>query len=262
MSFDDKDCMFMPFFEIVDNIGSGEFRKHNYFDTGTLFWSLSRLFGYYRRIMENIIAYKKTGDREYTYLLDADIETYIIRTRIILNDIAFIIRKMYPENTRKLKNPKGAVHPNNKEMSITDIYNYFTDNPDFHPEMKAVLDQNSDWIFYVKDQRDAIIHYKSKIIIFYPEEISFAFFNPANDQPMETMEDGSTRLVLRPVYSYINDHMISLLRFINIDLVKALSDYIASGKIKATQAGIAGSTRILGSGIPLFNELNPDFKAI
>lgn len=261
---DEQGSMKMPFFEIVENIALGQFGQVNYFGTGSLFWSLSRLFGYYSRIMESYISYKTSGNREQIGIMAADIESFIIRDRIILNDIAFIIRKMYPDQIRYFKNPPHVpVHPLNREMSIIDLYSSFDKNPGVHFEMKKVLDKNRDWIMSIKDSREKIIHYKHKIVLFYPEnnEISFALMGAALDEPTELFPDGSRRLILTPVYNFINNEMVSLLRFLNFNLVEVYRNYIRAGKVKSVQVGIEGSTKIVGPTIGMFTRLNPNFEA-
>ncbi|GAI26536.1 unnamed protein product, partial [marine sediment metagenome] len=52
--------------------------------------------------------------------IESDIESFIIRQRIILNDIAYIIRQFLPKELRGLKNPKGPTHSLNKEMRISE----------------------------------------------------------------------------------------------------------------------------------------------
>ncbi|MBU2591409.1 MAG: hypothetical protein ABIJ24_04555 [Nitrospinota bacterium] len=239
-----------PLFGLLGSLGHSEFRWYHHFDTGTLFWSLTRLFGFYHRIILSLQL-----QREQRVFLDSDIESFIIRMRIVLNDTAFIIRQLLPKNEQGLKGPKGGVHPRNKEMSMMDIFKYIEKNPnDFH-EFTNVLKQNRDWIFRLRDQRDNIIHYKSKVIIFETEpNISFAMLNAAGTEVTEPTEDGGQRVVTTPIFEYINSQTLSLHKFLHVDLVSAIEQYIKRSGMKFSEVG--ENPRMTCMGIPLFKEIN------
>ena len=67
--------------------------------------------------------------------MEADIESFIIRMRVVLNDIAFVIRQLFPANTRGLKGPRGGTHPKNREMSIIDIIEFLEKEGTDYPEL-------------------------------------------------------------------------------------------------------------------------------
>ncbi len=158
---DDPHSLYVPLFESLYAIGFGEHENPHYFDIGTLFWSLTRLFGCYERII-SVIDLK----RDERLFLDADIESFIIRFRIVLNDIAFVIWQLLPKNTRGLKRPRGGTHPKNREISVLLLSEYLTENSSTYPELAMVLSNAIPWITRLRKERDNVIHYKSKVFIF------------------------------------------------------------------------------------------------
>ena len=79
----ETNSIYVPFFELIHDIGFGEHADAHHFNTNTLFWSLTRLFGCYERVMT--VLHLPRCDRPY---LDADVESFLIRYRIVLIDPA------------------------------------------------------------------------------------------------------------------------------------------------------------------------------
>lgn len=238
-----------PLFGLLGSLGHCQYGWYHHFETGTLFWSLTRLFGFYHRI---IVSLHEKNNRAF---LESDIESFIIRMRIVLNDVAFIIRQLLPDQTHGLKGPKGGTHPRNKEMSIFDIYSYLSNKPNQFPEIKAALYKNKDWIFRLKEQRDNIVHYKSKVIIFQTEpDLSFAMLNAAGTERTVATEDGGRRVVMTPVFEFINSQMLSFHNFMHADLHNALKEHIARNGIDFKEIG--SDPRMSSLGIALFKKIN------
>lgn len=165
---DDPHSLYVPLFESLDAVGFGEHENPHHFNTGTLFWSLTRLFGCYERIM-SVIDLK----REERPFLDADVESFIIRFRIVLNDIAYVIWQLLPKNTRGLKGPRGGTHPRNREMSVFLLTEYLTANASTYSELTTAFSDATPWITRLRNDRDNVIHYKSKVVIFEGEYSKF-----------------------------------------------------------------------------------------
>lgn len=75
----EKHAISVPLFSVLSSIGLNAHQNFNFFNTSSLFWSLTRLFGYYYRIVTVLDL-----SREARPFLDSDIEGFIIRTRIVL----------------------------------------------------------------------------------------------------------------------------------------------------------------------------------
>jgi hypothetical protein len=106
-----RDSLPVPFFATLHAIGFGEHGNLHHFETGTLFWSLVRLFGHYERIAE--VLNRPSHQRPH---LESDIESYIVRLRIVLNDIAYVIWQFLPKSTRGLKAKRG--HPRSSSLLV------------------------------------------------------------------------------------------------------------------------------------------------
>ncbi|MCF8241463.1 MAG: hypothetical protein K9J16_08740 [Melioribacteraceae bacterium] len=239
-----------PLFGLLGSIGHLKYGWYHHFEVGTLFWSLTRLFSCYHRIVTVV-----NLGRDHRPFIEEDIENYIIRMRIVLNDVAFIIRQLLPENKRDLKNPKGGTHPKNREMSIFEIIDFFSKYPDEIPQLSSVLNNNKGWISRMKNQRDNIIHYKSKVIIFETEpDISFAMLNAAGTEKTEKTSDGGIRVVMTPVFEFINSQTVSLYNFLQIDLYNALKEFIC--KTDSNFKEIGTDPRMSCIGIEIFKKIN------
>lgn len=239
-----------PLFGLLGSLGLKKYGWYDHFDVGTLFWSLIRLFNCYHRIVTVV-----SLDRNQRPFLDVDIENYIIRMRIVLNDIAFILRQLLPENKRYIKNPKGNTHPRNKEMSIFEIINYFSKYPNEIPEITEALNNNKKWIFEMKEQRDNIIHYKSKVVIFESKpDISFAMVNAAGTEKKEKTLEGGIRISTIPVLTFINSQTLSLNNLLQIDLYNSINKYV--NKIDSNFKEIGTNSRMGCIGIEMFKKIN------
>lgn len=245
---EDTNAIHVPFFRTLGAISYGEYKEYRYFDTGTLFWSLSRLFGNYERIMSVLDSPK--NERGY---LDSDIEHFVIRFRIVLNDIAFIIRRLLPQNVRGFKSPGGGAHPRNREMSYSDLSKSLLKSTEF-PEVAAAFYNASKWVDKFKKERENVVHYKTKIVVFEAHPLAFGFMDAAGEIGVEKTSDGGHRLTLHPIANYVNDLTLNLHQFMHIDLNAAVENHATRLGLKQVQVGT--NERIICAGIRRFRELN------
>ncbi len=246
----DDDSLLVPLFEILDSIGFGEHENPRHFDTGTLFWSLTRLFGCYERVMSAVDL-----PREDRHFLDADIEHFIVRFRIVLNDIAFVVRQLLPPQVRGLQNPRGGTHPKNKEMSMFSLSQHLTDNASSLPELAAPFSNAQKWMTRLKNDRDNVVHYKAKVVIFETlPSASFTMLNAAGTERTIPTPDGGSRLLLEPVGEFVNDQMLALHQFMHIELAGAIEAYADRSGFKRVKIG--WDQRITCLGIRRFRKVN------
>lgn len=238
----DPNDLSVPMFEVLRAIGFGEHENPHYFNTGTLFWSLTRLFGCYERI---ILALEQPfGERPY---LEADIENFIVRFRIVLNDLAYVLWQLLPQNARDLKGPKGGTHPKNKEVSITAISDYLIANPKLYPELADTLTRAQPWISRLKNDRDNVIHYKSKALVFDTHPPSFALINAAGTERSEATPEGGSRLILEPIPNFVNDQLLSLHKFMHADLALSIRAHAIRSNFKLIAVGSNERMQCIGT---------------
>jgi hypothetical protein len=226
----EKHHMRAPFFEYLLRLELGAQR---YFDS-SLSMSLSRAFGFYQRIMElEGEEDPHRGRPSMSLFLDADIESFIIRHRIILNDLASILRHLYPAGIRGMPSPRGAVDPSDRETSIWELEKFCAKNPGFHPGLLEILERNRRWLHDVRSQRDRIIHYKAKVMVISYEDgrLEFIVHSPSWAGLQTISENGVERIVGVPVFSFVHDQMESLWRFMNGDLVAAMREYAVKNQL-------------------------------
>lgn len=238
---DDPHSLRVPLFSAFDSIGFGEHGNIRHFDTGTLFWSLQRLFGCYERIMSAVdLPYE-----EQTYL-DADLEHFIVRFRIVLNDLSFAVRQLLPANARGLPSPSGPTHPRNREMSISALLKYIEAHGVDHPELTSAFVSAKSWINRMKNDRDNVVHYKSKALIFDNDPISFALINAAGTERTEPTADGGHRLVLIPLADFVDDQMKALHKFMHAELAAAVGAHAKRVGLRMLAAGWNHRIRCIG----------------
>ena len=238
-----------PLFNVLYAIGFGEHDNFHHFDTGTLFWSLTRLFGHYERVMAALPL--PFDQRQF---LESDLEGYIIRFRIVLNDIAYIIRQFLPANLRGLKGPKGRTHLRNREVSFFDIAKFLAQRSTEHPELAAVFATALPWATRLKEGRDNVMHYKSKAIVFDNQPPSFALISAAGTEKTEPTPEGGRKLLTIPVPDFVNGQLLSLYTFMHSDLPPAITAHAKKHGIKTTPAG--WNSRMSCIGTARFKELN------
>jgi len=222
----------MPLFGILYSIGLGEHNSIHHYNTGSLFWSLARLFSSYERVMSAVHI-----SREYQLYLEDDIENFIIRFRIVLNDIAYVVRQVLPENQRGLSGPKGAVHPKNREVSFFKLKKYLAEQSEHFPEFTQVFSMTDSWTKKLRKDRDQVIHYKAKALVFDTEPLSFALINAAGNEKQTPTLEGGSRVVTTPVEIFVNDQLVAMYEFLDEQLSLAIRNYAERKNLKTQWIG-------------------------
>lgn len=246
---DDPHSLYVPLFETLYAVGFGEHENPHHFNIGTLFWSLTRLFGCYERVMSVIDL-----SREERPFLDADLENFIIRFRIVLNDIAYVTWQLLPNNARGLKEPRGATHPRNREVSMFSLAEYLIANASAYPELSATFSNAVSWMTRLRNDRDNVVHYKSKVVIFEGDSPLFALLGAAGTERTEPTPDGGQRLVLESVVEFVNGQMLALHQFMHDSLATAVKAHATRLGLKSVQVG--WGHRITCLGINRFRQNN------
>ena len=249
MSPNDPHSLDTPFFEVFYSLGFGHHGNFHHYEVGTLFWSLTRLFGSYHRVMSALPL-----PRELRPFLDADIEDFIIRMRVVLNDIAFLVWQLFPSNTRGLKGPSGGTHPSNQEMSVVNLTKFLKRTQTDHPELAKAFSDAESWIDRLRNQRDNVVHYKSKAIVFETEPIAFALINAAGTERQVTTPEGGYRIVSEPISNFVNSQLLAVHNFMHVELVSAIRAHTERHQLKYIQVG--GNPTMSCIGIEIFRREN------
>lgn len=223
-----------PFFSFLTNLSLGLTYRIGYFNSNDIFWSFSRLLGVYDRIISACLSYDE--EKIVKPFLEEDVENFIIRFRVVLNDLAYALRNFYPSNLRGFPGLKGGVHPLNREFSFFDFFKFIKENPSFHQDLNEVFVKNESNLKLLRRQRDNIIHYKSKVIIFSKDVLEFAIFSNANDELTEKTSDGRVMVITTPVFSFVNSQVMFLYKFINEDMLNVYQKYAITKKLTTSKA--------------------------
>jgi hypothetical protein len=247
---DERELLPIPFLELLQDIAEGE--KQDRFDQGALFWSLSRLFGCYYRI---VAVYDPEGlgpnTKDYTFL-EADIENFFIRVRVVLNNLAFSLRKLYPKKVPGLASwsESGA---GRMKASFRAYRDFILSKPHYHPAMTEVLIANQGWLQVMIDHREDVLHYTGMAVVFEPNKSSRSFsilrsgVPPEPNRPVKQMY---------PVFDFINLHMRHMLTFIDVDLLRAVTAYADEYSLNRRPLGIPHSGRMQSPGTGLYRLVN------
>lgn len=243
----DPHAISMPLFNTFWAIADGVHDDIRYFNMNTLFWSVTRLFGYYERIISVIDL-----PREQRHFVDSDLESFIVRFRIVLNDLAYSTRLLLPENIRGLGPPRGRTHLKNREMSIFDLIKYFktAQGESEYSELASVFTSASPWMSRLKDDRDNVVHYRAIIEIYEGSPITFSISNAAGTERRVPREGGGTKLLLTPIAEFLDEQMFALYKFMNEALLQAVEAYAIRTHLKFGN-GRAGF-QIKGPGVAHF----------
>lgn len=246
----------MPFLGLLMNVGIDNFKQPYYFNTQGFFWSLTRLFECYHRVAVSCLTANEGRKGNHNVFLASDLEHFIVRHNILMNDVALLIRKFYPENERGMPSPKGGVHPLNREQSFEELQKFFTiKRKELHPELKEVLSRfvnkaSKD----LRKNRNDILHYQAKVVIFGDDNFTFAFMDPADTSPKTTTPQGGLKIVTIPVLDFVNETIKDTLFFINVELVNVYTRFVNDKKWKLE--GKLGDPRISCIGIEIYRKIN------
>lgn len=246
---DNLDSLEVPLFGALDAIGFGQHGNPNHFNTGTLFWSLTRLFCCYERVTS--VLHLSRQERPF---LDADLEHFIIRFRIVLNDIAYIVWQLLPPNERGLKGPKGPVHAKNREISIFSLGEFLKRHAPTYPELADAISSSATWMARLKQDRDRVVHFKAKVVIFEDSSPSFALLGAAGTEFTEAARTAGQQLPREHVGEFVNGQMLALHRFMHESLEMAVSAHSVRLGLNSRSAG--SNHRMTCPGIRRFREIN------
>jgi hypothetical protein len=238
----------VPLFSRLLGIGKGEYNDIGHFAIDSVFWTITRLFESYERILSACQDYKITHNPEVATFTGGDVEHFIIRFRVILNDIAFLIRQQLSAQVRYLPEPHGPGAPQNHEFSMHDLIRFCTKQPRYDPYLTRLIECHRSWIDENIFRRDAIIHFKSKAHIVFGEGLEVAFI----DRQATT----SDKLPTKNVEVYVNASLLNLWKMMHVDLVKYLDQRIADGVLRYEQVGLPGSGRFRCIGMRRFIKIN------
>lgn len=200
--------------------------------SGNIGRSLQKLFICYSEIMK-----KSAGDNKFSIhdslKMENDIESYIIRERILFNDIAWSIRMILPKEIRGLR---SLDLQKDDEMRFDNIINFVKNNPESFKGLTKLINKNKEWIENNIKQRDDIIHFKKNVLVFKDSELSFSFLPiKINDNNFYKDSDGYKRIKSTVVFKFINDKMVRLLSFLNDDVFNFILSYANENKIEVKE---------------------------
>lgn len=127
-------------------------------------------------------------------------------------------------------------------------------NSSVFPELARAFAKYTDGFRRLRDQRDNVVHYKAKAVVFDEVPLSFALLNAAGTEARQATPDGGERVVTTPVMDFVNGQMVALYRFMHEDLAEAIVAH--ARRVGMRYQEIGSDTRMTCIGISLFKRVN------
>jgi hypothetical protein len=218
-----------------------------YHSSSGIFWALTRVFGCYDRLMVACEENSPSRQIDMTFVAELEIEHFFMRLRVLLDEIAYVIRVRLPKTVRGLGQPQGPGPMQYKQFSSNKLLKFVGDHPTFCPHLTRLLESNRANIHKFIELRDDIAHFRAKAIVFPGETMSVGFVGSRDAAP------SPQRLPHTDLRAYVNGATIWIWRFLQRDVVEYFRARVENGEIGFAPVGI-GPHRIGMPGITRFKK--------
>lgn len=174
--------------------------------------------------------------------MDADIESFLIRLRVMFDELAFVIRSFMPIYVRHLSSPEGGVPANYKYFSFNSFLKYVSKYPEADPLLTHLVDGRKTFFKEFIEKRDDIIHFRAKAVVFVRDQLGVGFLDKNLDY-----SSGSS-IQIRDLAPYVAGAITDLWNFMNDDMVSYFRTLIGSGRLRYKPLGI-GCVIMKGTGV-------------
>jgi hypothetical protein len=224
----------------------------NYAATGTyrpgsgIFWALTRLFGCYDRVVAACEEYSTSSADGLTFVAALEIEHFLIRLRVLLDEVAYDIRVRLPRTVRGLGQPQGPGA--SKHFSINDLLKFVNKHATFCQYLSRLLESNRGNIHQYIELRDDIAHFRAQALIFLGDAMSVGFIGSRENATSQH------RIPHSDLLTYVNNATMWMWRFLQRDVVAYFRARVENGELGFAHVGI-GPRRIGMPGIIRFKQV-------
>ncbi|MBW7975074.1 hypothetical protein [Bradyrhizobium sp. BR 10289] len=206
-------------------------RHHSVESYSGIFWALTRLVGCYERLSVLYEGYAATKADELCYDAELEIEHLLVRLRVLIDELAYVIRVCMPPAIRGLSQPKGPGPLQYRQFSIRELLKFVRKHPDVSTALTKLLENNRQDIERFVSRRDDIVHFRAKAIIFRTNTMRVGFL----DSRLSTSNGAIEHTDLR---EFIEPALVWVWRFMQSDLVQYFREEIAVGSLEFDSVGI------------------------
>ena len=132
-------------------------------------------------------------------------------------------------------------------MSISEIAEYLAKNASLYPALAEAVNDALPWMDRLRNDRDNVVHYKSKVVVFDTKPASFALLNAAGTNRTEPIPDGGSRLQLQEIPAFVNGQMASLHKFMHVALAQAIQAHALHVGLKMVHVGTNECMQCIGT---------------
>jgi hypothetical protein len=133
------------------------------------------VFGCYDRVVAACEEYSASRADELTFVAALEIEHFLMRLRVLLDEVDYVIRIRLPKTVRGLGQPEGPGPMQYKQFSINKLVKLVDKHPAFYPHLARLLNSNRNNIQTYIELRDDIAHFRAQALIFRGETMSVGF---------------------------------------------------------------------------------------
>ncbi len=233
----------------IDHATTGAYRS-----SSGVFWALTRVFGCYDRVAAACEEYSASRADELTFFAALEIEHFLMRLRVLLDEVAYVIRIRLPQTVRGLGQPKGPGPMQYKQFRINELLKFVQDYPESSPYLTRLLEGNRDNIHKYIELRDDIAHFRAQALIFRGETMSVGFIGAREAaQSPRTVPHTDLR-------TYVNSATIWMWQFLQRDVVAYFRARVENGELGFAPLGI-GPHRIGMPGVARFKQAGGELPA-
>jgi hypothetical protein len=225
----------------IDHAATGTYRS-----SSGIFWALTRVFGCYDGVVTACEEYLASRADELTFVAALEIEHFLMRLRVLLDEVAYVIRIRLLRTVRGLGQPKGSGP--SKQFSINELLKFVKKNATFCPHLTQLLESNRADIYKYIELRDDIAHFRAQALIFRGDAMNVGFIG---SRETAQSQQGVPHTDLR---AYINNATIWMWGFLQRDVVAYFRARVENGELGLSPFEI-GPYRIAMPGITRFKQV-------
>jgi hypothetical protein len=195
------------------------------------FWALTRLVGCYERLSILYESYALSKADDVCIEAELEIEHFLIRLRVLIDELAYAIRAHMPLEVRGLGKPQGPGPVQYQQFSISKLLTFVRKNPKYSEALTTLIESNRTQIDDFVSRRNDIVHFRAKAIVFSTETMRVGFLNSRLSPRAGSVQHTDLREFIEPA-------LVWVWRFMQSDMVQYFRNEIAAGTLKFEKIGI------------------------
>jgi hypothetical protein len=196
-----------------------------------IFWALTRLVGCYERLGFLYGEYASSKNDALCYDAELEVEHFLIRLRVLIDEISYIIRSFMPKKVRGLSEPEGPGPLEFRQFRIRKFLRFVSANPNYSTALTNLIEKNRSAIDRFISRRDDIVHFRAKAIVIRTDRMMVGFV----DRNLAKIRD---TLPHEDLMQFVNPSLAWVWHFMQSDVVEYFGELIQEGTLDFSYFGI------------------------